>query len=248
MKKLVFAVMVLGTAVSYAAKNTKQMSEAERIAQYEEAILEEGGMVQVSGKGAVVAYDMRKVPALDDIRSSWKELAEQLKIGFVAKAGTGKFSIENVGSLMKQAGGEAVVFIVEDPALPITLAAQEARWSVLNVTPLKEGNPAPEVFGKRFTIGFLRAAVRAIGSDISRFESSLLNVANDAKDFDGFKGQDLTFDTQMGILTYVPKIGIDPVEFATYKTACEDGLSIPPTNDVQRAIWKKYQEQKQQKK
>ena len=242
MRTLLMAAVAITTVAAFAEKPAKTMTKEERIAQYEATLRREGGLVKVSGKGNVVAYDLRATSDLAAVRKAWAELVNQLRISFVAKEGKGKFSLENAEALKREAGGAAVVFIVDDPVLPMTLTAQEAQWSLLNVAPLKAGNPSAEAFSKRFTLGFLRAATRAIGSDISRFDSSFLAPATKAEDFDAFKGHDLTFDTQMGVLSYIPKIGIEPLEFESYQSALEDGYDIAPTNDVQKAIWKKYKE------
>ena len=123
--------------------------------------------------------------------------------------------------------------------------AQEARWAVVNVYPLKADTNSMDVVRDRLYKSFLRATCLLLGAAPSKFSASPLKPIMSLKDLDALTNTTITFDAAMNMDAYMKGIGIKRYEPMTYRAACEEGVAPPPTNDVQKAIWEKVKSDKE---
>lgn len=132
--------------------------------------------------------------------------------------------------------GELNIFIVDDPSLPSLLGAPENRWAMVNVAPLFTDKK--KFFEARVKKELTRAFVLVAGGIDSSYPGNCTGPVMDAKDLDKFMDYFLPVDVLARFEKTVTKAGMKPSYQATYRKACTDGWAPPPTNDVQKAIWK----------
>ena len=134
------------------------------------------------------------------------------------------------------------VFIVSSPMLPPMLVAPEERWSLVNVSRLKEELPdnplGKQLFAARCRGEIMRAFALVCGAWTSQYNNNLL-TATSVADLDSENPDKMIYDIVQRCMKYLETLGVTPSSKVTYKVACQEGWAPPPTNDVQKAIWDK---------
>lgn len=139
---------------------------------------------------------------------------------------------------VKELGGEAAVFIVNDPALPVAfLAAPENRWCFVNVAPLAADGAKSSFVTARARKELVRAYVTVCGAFGSSYNSPIMGVVNKPSDLDTIVDERVPQDVLGRTREYLPKIGVDTRRLATYLQACKEGWAPQPTNEFQKAVW-----------
>ena len=156
------------------------------------------------------------------------KLATALKVAIDVEDGA--FSLPN--PVLK---GEACLYVVDDPALPMSLVAPESRWAMVNIAPLK--TPKKAFFDARVKKELSRGFAMLAGASNSQFEMALTGCVVKPEGLDEFAGEDIPFDVMRRIEVYMRGYGIAPYRLSTYRKACQEGWAPAPTNDVQKAIW-----------
>lgn len=134
--------------------------------------------------------------------------------------------------------GNATLYVVNDAMLPSLLHAPEDRWTMVNVSRLREGNgQKPQFFEARVKKELTRGFCLLAGTQTSNYPGSLLTTVTAPEDLDKFMDAELPIDIPERFKPYLAGFGIRPAVFTTYKKACYEGWAPAPTNDVQRAIW-----------
>lgn len=131
----------------------------------------------------------------------------------------------------------AVVFIVDDEKLPVSLVAVEERWGIVNVRKLEQGNDKVQRFS-RTRNEMVRVFAIVCGSYSSQFPGNVLSIGDAVSDLD-LTSADLPIDILNTIMPSLKKIGVTPAVHCTYLRACREGWAPAPTNDIQKAIWDK---------
>lgn len=227
---LLATAIVVGNAVAGASKETA--SDAARL---------EGGIVQIGGKGRIAVLDFRgsQSSAAEECREAVRPLETMSHVKFSYAAKNIAFDIAKASKYVLESEGNAAVFVVDDTTLPMTLSAVEAGWALVNVAALRD-EPGGIVPPRRLGVALRRAACRTMGLGVARGRDSFLGPARNCAELDALAPDGMTMDAAMSIMAYLPTIGIERYERMTYKEACEEGIAPAPTNEVQRAIWKKY--------
>ena len=228
--------MAFGHDTRSSVSNTKPVQQDR-----EKAIAEQGGMILVGGNGSITVIDTLDIEESRNLLPKAFKMARILHVFIEAKRGV--FSFKTAADSVDV--DNAVVFIVDDPVLPITLVAQEARWAVVNLSSLKGDNIAKGIVDDRLYKSFLRATCLLLGAAPCKFPASPLKPVMSLKALDALKDTTLTFDAVMNMDSYMKGIGIKRYEPMTYQAACEEGVAPAPTNDVQKAIWEKVQAEKE---
>ena len=197
----------------------------------------EGGLVKLGGKGTLVIIDCRETPNNADFEQGLNALALKFPVQTRIERGD-DFSVESAAGSVHKRNANAAVFIVEHPALPLSLLASEERWASINVKRLNADAPTIEVFRRRLSKMLVRQCYRLLGSDATKNPRTCLYPVFSLQDLDAIQGYDLSAWAQMSISEAMPRIGLDPEVYGTYRDACEAGLAPPPTNSIQRKIWK----------
>ena len=179
-------------------------------------------------KGKVVYVNCQT--AVDDslIKSNAEHFATQVKIGVETVKGSFDLAAPKVQ-------GEATLFIVDDPKLPMSLVAPEARWCMVNVAPLK--CEKPQFFQARVRKALSRGFGFLAGAVASQFQGTLVEGITKPEDYDTRAAEGLPHDVMLRIPKYLAGYGIVPYELVFYRKACEEGWAPNPTNDVQKKIW-----------
>ena len=170
-----------------------------------------------------------------------KSLADEFYIDIRIKKGSGEaFDIRKSSALLKSYGAKGGIWIVDDPFLPVSLAAIEDGWGVLNVAPLLADAPAADRLERR-----LYKIVNRIFAEIHGVSDPLMMPACVTKQAVGIAGIDelacidYSPEADSKISGFLAKLGYKQKKFGTYQDACEEGWAPKPTNAVQKAIWDK---------
>lgn len=236
------------TAVVMAAQSAaskKELSPEEKEARKLRMMQKTGGILKVPGAGKVVILNgQKKVPA-SRIASDAAVIARAIRAEVQVKDCEETFTVANAPALLKKSGGNAMVFITDDPALPMSLVAIEANWGVMNIAPLSAGNPTPEKLAARSSRELLRTTTVTLGGALSSNQASAMQTVQNVEDLDKIVSDGIAFDALRNMLTHLPKIGVTPPRMSTYRKACQEGWAQPPTNEFQKVIWEEIRSQKE---
>lgn len=240
MKKLiVFAVFAASAAFSMQAQAQRKAMPPEQLAKLRAARMKQtGGLVEVKGSGHLAVFNAQKDFGEEEIKENYKSLVDFAK-GLVVKVEPAQFSIATAAAELKKSGAGAGVFIVDDSSLPMSLVALEEGWGMVNIAPLREGNPPKAKYSFRFKKQFIRISSVVFSGVKSRFLTSPLQSVRSVAELDKIVGDKYGMDTMTEILNHLPEIGIVKDEFITYREACRRGIAASPTNEFQKAIWDK---------
>ena len=198
----------------------------------------EGGLVRTKGKGYVAVIDCRGAAAGNECAEGIQKVIDTFQPEIRVVRGKA-FSLANAVTQLGESGGNAAVFIVDDPSLPITLTAYEEKWTLLNTAKVATDRPTAEKLKKRMSILFMRQCTRILGSDASKTPETCHYHAFSLSDLDSINTYDVGLGTSICVGDSMERLGIEAIELVTYKDACQMGIAPPPTNDIQRVIWEK---------
>lgn len=201
------------------------------IAESDEAA-KDGGLVKVAGKGALAVVDCGSGLDWSKMTPVFEKFDQAFQIAVVRQTGA-VFSIEGAAEAVKKTGANAALFVGDKAGYPLTLMASEGKWAFVNIAPLKANKANYE---KRCQYLLMRGFYRALGSDISRSKNTCLSPVFAPADLDAITDLGVAMDTYMAVLGSSKALGIEPVEYLTFREACELKNSPAPTNDLQRAI------------
>lgn len=237
MKKLLIAMSLVAFVVNAAEK--KPLTEAERQTRRAEMMRRTGGPIKVPPTGFVAMVDCQS--RADFERTSKKFIATFEGFGFSARPQKSDkpFTLCDLKTKCKELGAGSVVFIVDDPELPMSLVSIETRAGLVNVSALATDNPEPALLTRRTCKMIGRVAMLASGGAESRNPTSDLQPVTNLKELDMNEGQGDEVYVMMGVISGMAKAGVTAERRMTYLQACKAGLAPTPTNDVQRAVWNK---------
>ena len=226
-----YAIMLFSTALSAGlAFASKPLSD-------EEYLRANGGMCQIKGKGWVAAVDCRKTPDFSDYEHGQRVVAQELGTT-ISNVPGGLFSVLSASAMQRQTGANAAIFIIDDDKFPMTLSCPEERWSMLNAANAKADGASKEKFKRRMSLLFERQCCRALGCDEGVGTETCFHTVLKPADLDDIKSTDLTLNATTSISDTMPLRGMEPIDWGTYRDACEAGRAHAPTNDIQRKVWK----------
>ena len=197
-----------------------------------------GGMYRLRGKGSVAVIDCRAQPNAADYAQGCEAAEKSFYLDIVNRRGK-PFALSNAKEQLKDSGSNAAVFIADDPSLPMSLAASEESWAMLNAASIRTDNPDAKTFVRRLSVLFVRQFCRALGSDECMGKDTAFHSILEVKDIDEVTSLDITMLPEMGIRDTLPRRGLELIEIGSYEDACMLNIAPAPTNDIQRAIWKK---------
>lgn len=145
----------------------------------------------------------------------------------------GSFDLVNPSKM-----GNATLFVVDNPALPMSLVAPEAAWAMVNVSPLKTDRKM--FFEARCKKQLTRGLAYLLGCGDSQYPMSLTGCVTKPEDLDRFTSTKIPVDQVSKFGKYVEGYGIRPFKSVTYRQAVKEGWGPQPTNDYQRVIWEEY--------
>lgn len=238
MKKAVFMICVTAASVAWCAEKPVQMHNGRPIAQkIDPEQLKRVQMRQFGGpirdvreqKGKVVIVNAQS--AAD--KGWFKEVCEYFDkmVKITVETAPGSFELPS-----PKIAGDASVFVVDDPKLPMSLVAPEAKWAMVNVAPLKTDKE--QFFRARVQKATVRGLAYVLGAADSQYPLALTGCVTKPEDLDAIVyATKLPIDTIGKIAKYAPNLGITPYRQTNYKTAVREGWAPQPTNEFQKAIW-----------
>ena len=151
----------------------------------------------------------------------------------------GKVDVSTVEKAKAALKSEVAVFIVDDPALPVSLVAYEAHWGIVNVAKLESAKPDPVLLYGRTKVETMRVVALVCGSGDSQYPGSTLSIGDKPEDLDAVNGA-LPIDAMNKMAVSLARINVTPAVYTSYRRACREGWAPQPTNDAQRAIWTEF--------
>lgn len=247
MKKLMFAMVALCAVTVFADEAAApeaaapkmvmgpdgQMHPVKKVdrAKLEAAIYKRtGGKLKIPGtqQGKVVYVNCQKVADAQILKEHAAFFAKELKIEIETVDGSFDLSKPNVQ-------GNASLFIIDDPMLPMSLVAPENKWAMVNIAQLKTDKDA--FFKARVKKQLTRGFCFLGGAVASQYPQALTECVTKAEQLDKYIDEKLPFDIMQRFATYLPGYGVTPYKLQTYKKACEEGWAPAPTNDIQKVLW-----------
>ena len=227
-------------------KPWKDLTPAEQEEMFNARIKRMGGMLERPGSGEVRVFDWQDAVPESSVKEMFMLSSScPIKIPFKLVREQAKFSVGDAPAAMSKAGVKAAVFIVDDPALPMTLCAMEANWGVVNVAPLKADSPKPQLLFQRLNKLFTRVSTVVFGGTHQPVSFSALQSVTSIKELDEMGAFAIAPMCLTMMSDHLPKLGVTFPYMTTYKRACREGWAPAPTNDVQKAIWEKVKADKE---
>ena len=240
MKKLVILSFVtICAAVSFAAipgmkpkaKRVLTPEEKAKQAEMRQAMYEHFGDDMKDArkqKGKVVIVNCQKSADAAWLKTDAAMMEKELQVA--VQVADGAFDLQK-----PVVQGEASIFVVDDPALPMSLVATESRWAMVNVAQLK--SEKVKFFEMRVKKAVARTFALLCGGAGSQFKLSLTECILKAEDYDIHINEFLPFDVNRRMTPYLEAMGITRWKKSNYREACQEGWAPNPTNAVQKAIW-----------
>ena len=231
------AAALLAAMVGLADTAKPKLTPEERAQRREQAMRRTGGIIEKKGEGRVVIVNCQSAVGPEAIEEALDGFRRVVHVEVQVEPGT--FALSAV-RLPK--GANLALFVVDDPALPMSLVAMEERWGMMNVAPLKADAGR---LAARFKKEFVRASSIALGGYVSQFKGSPLQPVAGIADLDAVVADGYTFDVLTGITKALAAFGVTATKRTTYKKACEEGWAPAPTNEFQHIVWEQVKADKE---
>lgn len=231
---LALAVVSAGHAMSEAKTELTPEQKAER---RESLISRAGGLVPRKGtpSGRIVFVNAQKRIPIDVFKGTFAKNATKVK-GVDVWTGVESASVANANAIRRANGAQFAIIIVDSPGMPMSLIALEEGWAMMNVNALDDGKPNAELLQHRSQNEFARIFGILCGGASSQFKSHIMNAVSKPSDLNGCTDE-LPVDILAKMPTYLETHGVKSLQLVPYRHAVQEGWAMPPTNDVQKAIW-----------
>lgn len=200
-----------------------------------------GGEITVWPKdpGKFVFINAQTAVANDVIAKPIDSIASEFAIN-IQKVDGAAPDIRTIPATLKGLGAKGGIWIVNDPAMPISLVAAENGWAILNVAPLIADNLDSAKLEKRIVKFVLRtfANINGIG-DSTMMPACVMKQAVGVVGVDALSCASYSPEACSKIVAYLAMAGYKRCQTGTYYDACEEGWAPAPTNAIQKAIWDK---------
>ena len=119
-----------------------KLSPEEQEARFNARMKKVGGLIERPGTGVVAVVNGQSAVSDQGVREMFMLSPScPVKIPFRCFKATAPFSVAEAPAQLAANGARTGIFLVDDPALPMTLCAMEAGWGVVNLAPLKADAP-----------------------------------------------------------------------------------------------------------
>lgn len=227
---LVFSAVALATAVSCANAGQKTaLSDEEKFYRHFGDDMKDVRRQ----KGKVVIVNCQKSAKPEWMKGAAAQIDKDIHIA--VEVADGSFDVRK-----PVLQGEVSVFVVDDPELPMSLVAPEARWAAVNVATLKTDKE--KFYEMRIRKAIARALAFVSGGVSSQFRMNVTVDIAKAADFDNCVNDRLPLDVIRRMTPCLANMGVTPWTMSNYRKACQEGWAPNPTNDVQKRIWDRVHE------
>lgn len=168
-----------------------------------------------------------------------KRLSDDFNIDIKLVSGA-EPDIKTIPTRLAELKARGAIWIVNDPMLPIVLAACENGWALLNVAQVLADSPSQDKIDRRIIRLVNRLFAYIHGAyDSTMMPQCVLKEAHGMEGIDGLICKDYSPEAFSKVSGYLAGAGYKQAKRGTYYDACEEGWAPAPTNDVQKAIWDK---------
>lgn len=200
---------------------SKEMREKRHAAILHRNMLEEGGNIEIPGKGKLRYCNLQKKVATADLKDALKFFGSHLGYDIAVVDG--------------DCDAEIKIKIVDDPAMPALLLAPEEGWAKVNVAKLATPGTKPAFAAARVRKEMLRAFSYLTAA--TQYNQPLYGYVKDAKVLDELAETHLPIEVFIRAKRYMDAAGFKQASKMSYRAAIEEGHDIAPTNDYQKAIY-----------
>lgn len=235
MRLLTFVICCVSMMVC--ASDKASMTPEQRAQKRAEMYRRTGGRVVLPPKGFVALVDCQSRADFAKAFDRFERVFNGLGLKSQGSRQATPFTLSELTTKTKELGAGSVVFLVDDPILPMSIVAIESRSGLVNVAALATDNPTPALLSRRVAKMACRVAVIASGGSESEAPTSMMNTVCTLKDLDSCEGLGNDANVMMGVIRGMFKVGVTTERMMTYRQACLIGEAMMPTNEVQKAIW-----------
>lgn len=165
-----------------------------------------------------------------------------IRTKLITKKG-GEFDVRKVPAELKGLDAKGGIWLVDDPSLPVTMVSPEDGWGLINTARLTADSPDAKKLETRLMRFLNRTFANLHGAaDPLMMPACVMKPAVGIKGVDALLCTGYSPETHSKVAGYLTKAGYKSCQSGTYMDACEEGWAPAPTNDVQKAIWKKVHE------
>lgn len=232
------------------SRNTKNMTEAQKqeyLAKRRDAKRQRtGGIIDnyATMKGEVVFLNAQRRVEAEPLAKRIQTMADFFRSKFSIRPWGKPVTLANAEATLKECGANAAVFIVDDPAVPVAiLSAPETRWIFLNVAALAADRPDAKRLMERTRRELWRALGYMLGND-SVADVCVMKAVESLEQLDNLGAEAPSQGPVILIGRRLRAIGVEPFTRSTYSRALREGWAPMPTNELQRAVYERYQEQR----
>lgn len=231
-------------------RDTRNMTEQEKEVYYtarkayKRALT--GGIVNnyATQKGDVFFLNAQKRVPTEPLAKRIASMTDYFRCRFSLKEWDRPITLANAAETLKASGGNAAVFIVDDPTIPVTiLSAPETNWIFINVAALaSDGADARRVMERT-----RRELWRAVGfmlGNASVADVCVMRSVGSLKDLDELGAEAPSSGPLIFISRHLKDIGVEPYQSTSYARALREGWAPMPTNELQKAVYERYLEAK----
>ena len=208
-------------------KPYKALTETERVRRREvmrlNNLIKNGGEMPYPGTpvGTIRYVNLQKRVASDDLRRALGVFGVMMQY--------------DVAIVDADCEATLKIKIVDDADQPTLLVAPEERWAQINVAKLGDEKTKAPFLAARTRKEMIRAfAFLTAGS---QSDLPMFTPIRNPSDFDQFAEHGFPVDIIMRSKNYLSRLGVEPLERATYRSVLLDGFDVAPTNDYQKAIY-----------
>jgi len=139
----------------------------------------------------------------------------------------------------KKAGAGAVILFYEREGSPVMTAFPEDAITLVNLQPLQD--PSYNVYRRRLVKEFWRSVALTLGGYGNQLQiGGVLQAAFSVQGLDEIPSVSLSPFQINAIQNAKGKLKIYGKKSVPYSKACREGWAPPPTNDVQRALYNRF--------
>lgn len=198
----------------------------------------------LTGKAMVV--NAQSVVPTDSLTNTVHTLNKSLNTQILLQD-SGSVQIKEMNDKVKELKAQVAVFIVNDSGCPsAVMVAPEDNWAMVNVAALSVDNAKPAFVTARTNKELLRAFLMLCGAFDSSYDGSAMRGIKDLGDLDKIVNVSPPLDVVGRVRKYLFSRGVETRPSVTYLKACQEGWAPAPTNDIQRAIWKRVKSRQTQ--
>ena len=205
-----------------------------RLRNFGEKIEKEG-----SGKGKIVFVDASSDFSGEALGKFVRALSGEHRLHMDVVKG-GAVNPSTAGVERRKLDANAVIFVVSDDSLPMSLVAFEESWGIANVKKAIVGAPTKIVADERAKKIVFRTFANTCGAGYGMFPVQLMSPVANAEDLDSIP---LKFPIMPPIISaicaYMQKAGMELTTTLYYRDACKAGWAPKPRNEIEQAIWDK---------